>query len=586
LVQSGELADSPDILIPGFALVNEAARRTAGIRFYDVQLLVGLAMSRNTIAEMATGEGKTFVGALPSFIHSLHGRGVHLMTTNTYLAERDHEIVMPILQQLGVSTGILRAGATQKQKKEAYDCDVTYGPGYEFGFDYLRDQVALLQQPKAKLGETYRKLRQGQQIKPIQTIQRGHAFAIVDELDSVLIDEATTPLLLSSASADENAYPDLYRIALEVAAHLKLDEDYLLEAATNRLRLTNQGAARAYEEFERVAGLELRRPWPDYVEQGLHATQRMKRDVDYVIQDDKVKIVDQLTGRIFDDRSWRDGLHQLVEAKEGVTITPENEPLAKISRQQYFRLYDGLCGMTGTATGAEREFWHFYRLTVTVIPTRKPNRREVFPTRFFRDADAKWDAVAEQIQSIQALGQPVLVGTRTIDSSEVIAERLEQLGLKYRLLNGKQDAEEAAIIGQAGTRNAVTIATNMAGRGTDIKLGPGVEELGGLHVIVSEPHESVRAERQLMGRAARQGNRGSCQSFVSADDELIRRHACWLGQHMKRIAGGDGVIAEDLSPAVAKVRNQVERSNYARRRSLFARDTWLEDVMAKLAKST
>jgi preprotein translocase subunit SecA len=584
-VQTRVPTDSPDILIPGFALINEAARRAAGIQYYDVQLMAGLALARNSIAEMATGEGKTYVGALAAFIHSLHGRGVHFMTTNAYLAERDYEIISPIFRCLGVSIGLLRNESNPQQKKEAYESDVTYGPGYEYGFDYLRDQAMLLQQPKTGLGESYRNLRKGQAPSTVFTVQRGQAFAIVDEIDSVLIDEATTPLILAGNSTDANPHPKIYLMSLKIAKSLSGDKDYVFDPASRNLRLTEQGAAKAYAEFDRVSGMELRRPWPDYIEQGLQAHRLMKRDIDYVVDDGKVKIVDERTGRIFADRSWRNGLHQMVEAKENVTITPEKDPLAKISRQQYFRMYDGLCGMTGTATGCEREFQRFYRLSVSVIPTRKPNRRKVFPTRYFDSADAKWNAIASEVERMHATGQPVLVGTRSIKASELISLRLDRKGISHQLLNGRQDAEEAAIVARAGQVGVVTIATNMAGRGTDIRLGSGAEDLGGLHVIVAEPHDSRRIDRQLMGRAARQGDSGSCQMFVSVDDDLIRLHAPWLAQYIRKTASENGRATNDLDREIAGVQLKVERSSYAKRRGLFAHDSWFENVMEKLAKS-
>ena len=584
-VQNCVPPDSPRILIRGFALINEAARRASGIHFFDVQLMAGLALARNSIAEMATGEGKTYVGALAAFIHSLHGRGVHFMTTNAYLAARDFEVISPIFRCLGVSIGLVCNESNPQQKKEAYDCDVTYGPGYEYGFDYLRDQVTLLQQPKTGLGESYRNLRKGQAPSTLFTVQRGHAFAVVDEIDSVLIDEATTPLILSGSLTEVNSHPEIYPISIEIAKSLSRDKDYLFDPASRQLRLTKQGAAKASAEFDRVSAMELRRPWPDYIEQGLQAILLMTRDIDYVVDDDKVKIVDERTGRIFADRSWRSGLHQLVEAKENVTITPEKDPLAKISRQQYFRLYDGLCGMTGTAVGCEREFRHFYRLSVSVIPTRKPNRRKEFPTRYFGSSNAKWNAIVDEVDRKHATGQPVLVGTRSIKTSELIAQRLDQKGIPYQLLNGRQDVEEAAIVARAGQVGEVTIATNMAGRGTDIRLGAGAEKFGGLHVIVSEPHHSRRIDRQLMGRAARQGDLGSCQTFVSVDDDLIQLHAPWLAQFIRKSASGSERVNKDLDREIAGVQLKVERANYAKRRQSFAHDSWFENVMQRLAKS-
>ncbi len=583
-IQEVQSTDSNEILISGFSLVYEGARRSLGICYYDVQLMAGLVQAQNAIAQMATGEGKTFVGVLPAFYHGLQGRGVHFMTTNAYLAERDYEIVKPIFDAVGMKLGVLRDGDSPAEKEAAYACDVTYGPGYEFGFDYLRDQIAVQRQPKHQLGERYRRARNGQQLEPVLTIQREHAFAIIDELDSVLIDEATTPLILSGAPQSEHPHPEIYHTALATASSLNEDDDYISDPATNKLRLTKAGVARAYQAMNHLSGMPLRRPWPEYVEQALHSQQRLRPDVDYVVANDEVQIVDQQTGRIFPDRTWRNGLHQLIEAKEGLVVSDENDPIARMSRQQYFQLYDGLCGMTGTATGSEREFAHFYKLPVIVIPTRKENCRVELPMRFFGDAASKWRAIAAEVARLKQTGQPVLVGTNTIEASQLVAEELDQLEVPYALLNGKQDEEEADIVSAAGQIGAVTIATNMAGRGTDIKLGPGVEELGGLHVIVTEPNNSQRVDRQLLGRSARQGNPGSFQTFVSADDSLVQLQAPWLGQHLRSNANKDGEVMLDLSREVGKVQCAIEKSGFAKRRQLFARDTWLEDVMAKLAK--
>jgi preprotein translocase subunit SecA len=310
----------------------------------------------------------------------------------------------------------------------------------------------------------------------------------------------------------------------------------------------------------------------------------LQADVDYVVAEEEVQIVDQNTGRIFPDRTWRNGLHQMVEAKEGLTVSDENDPLARMSRQQYFQLYEGLCGMTGTATGSEQEFWHFYKLPVSVIPTRKECLRQELPTRFFRDGESKWRAIAAETARLQETGQPVLVGTNTIDASQVVAEELDKLGVEYQLLNGKQDEAEADIVSQAGQLGMVTIATNMAGRGTDIKLGEGVHALNGLHVIITEPNFSQRVDRQLLGRAARQGNPGSYQMFVSADDLAISIHAPWLSKHLRSSGNEIGEVRQDLAGEVAKLQRKVEQDGFDKRRQLFAHDTWLEDVMAKLAK--
>lgn len=574
---------SPQKLYHGLSLFKEAARRVVGIRYYDVQLMATLAMTRNTVAEMATGEGKTYVGAMTAFVHALGGAGAHLMTTNAYLAERDYDIVKPIFDAVGMSVGLLREKDTPTQKRAAYGCDVTYGPGYEFGFDYLRDQLSILHRPTPTLGEGYRKQFRGETPTPIETLQRGHCSAIVDEADSVFIDEANTPLLLSGPSSPTNPHPQIYELATTLVGSFSQGIEFVVDRKTNAPKLTQQGLSLVLKEFDKVADTQLRQAWPAYVEQAIVATMHLAKDVQYVIEDDKVKIVDNLTGRIFTDRTWRAGLHQMVEAKEGVPITAESNPLARISRQQYFQLYDRLCGMTGTAKGSENELSHFYKLDVEAIPSHKPCIRKVFPTRVLATADRKWEVISNEIARIHKTGRPVLVGTRTIESSQQLAQRLQQKRLSFQLLNGIQDATEAEIVARAGQLSAITVSTNMAGRGTDIGLDADVALLGGLHVIVTEPHESRRVDRQLIGRAARQGAPGSCQTFASADDELFSQHAQWFAEHVRSEAGADGEVTEDLTKTIQTIQTKIERSNYTRRRQLFARDAWLEDVMATVA---
>ncbi|MFV2065454.1 MAG: preprotein translocase subunit SecA [Pirellulales bacterium] len=572
--------------VRAFALVSEAARRTLSIEYYDVQHLAGLALARNAIAEMQTGEGKTFVAALPAFFLAMAGDGVHVMTVNSYLAERDCRLLRPLYEMLGMSVGQLSAAAPPDDKRAAYACDITYGPGYEFGFDYLRDQAALLVRGKRRLGDTCLQRLRGNNPVPQLGVQRGQAFAIVDEIDSVLIDEAMSPLVLSQSANQPARYPGVYQHARQVAAELVTECDYLLEPASRIIRLTSGGAAKVQASMEHSPLLGLKRPWPMYIEQALRARLLLHKDVDYIVKGDKILLVDESTGRIFADRTLRQGLHQAIEAKEDVLITAEQEPLARISRQRCFRLYRGLCGMTGTASGNEREFWNFYCLPVVRIPRHRPCRRQLLPARFFADQSAKWNAIGESVRQRHAAGQPVLVGTRSIEHSAALAERLRTAGLDFQLLNGTQDMAEAEIIARAGQAGAVTVATNMAGRGTDIKLGAGVDEVGGLHVIVSEPHESARVDRQLVGRSARQADAGSSQTFVAADDSLILLHAPSLGARIRRSANATGEIARDFSGDVRRAQQLAERRAYARRRQVKAQDDWLEDVLSQLARES
>jgi preprotein translocase subunit SecA len=576
--------DSGKTLKQAFALVCEAARRAIGINYYDVQILAGVALSRGAVAEMQTGEGKTFVAAFPAFYFALLGEGVHVMTVNAYLSNRDCQVLSPLYRVLGMSVGNLRPDDSADAKKAAYASDITYGPSYEFGFDYLRDQAALLSRKKPPLGDScLRKLR-GEKGSDAGGVQRGQAFAIVDEIDSVLIDEATSPLVLSEGSGELAEYSRVYLEAKKTAGQLQAERDYSVDLTAQHIRLTEQGHQKVQANIKGAAPAGLQRPWSAYVEQALRADLLFSNDVDYIVNDGKILLVDQSTGRIFPDRTLRDGLHQAIEAKEGVPITDEHRSLARISRQRYFCRYSNLCGMTGTAEGNEREFWSVYRMPVVRIPLRKPCRREKLPTRFFADQESKWRAIAQSIRRVHQTRQPVLAGARTIESSEALAQRLNAEGLSYQLLNGTQDAAEAEIVAQAGRAGAITVATNMAGRGTDIKLEPGVEATGGLHVVGSEPHESTRVDRQLAGRSARQGDPGSYQLFVAADDRLIRCYAPSIGVRMKSLADGHGEIETDFSEAVAQVQRKAERFHCARRREVVAQDEWLAEVLAELAR--
>jgi preprotein translocase subunit SecA len=583
LVEAGRSAMSPDVLVPSFALVNEAARRTIGITFYDVQLLAGLALTRGAVAQMQTGEGKTFVAALPAFVHALVGRGVHVMTSNSYLAERDHKLMSPVFECLGMSVGRLQQQSAPAQKQAAYASDVTYGPGYEFGFDYLRDQVMLRRSEESRLGQTLLSRLRGAGAAPQQRVQRGLACAIVDEVHHVLIDDAGSPLIISQATADTAEDAQAHLLARSLVPDLREGGDYRFDAAAGLAQLTSRGSEIVHSDEYPVPWKVLLRPWSEYVEQALRVELLMRRDVHYVVQEGEVRVVDESTGRIFAERSWRDGLHQAIEAKEGVTITADKRSIARITRQRFFRLYDRRCGMTGTAVGSEAEFREFYGLNVVVIPLHKPGRRTVCPSRCFADDNAKWSAVVEEVRQVHASGRPVLVGTRSIVDSETLAQRLQDRDVPHLLLNGVQDADEAGIVAQAGRSYAVTIATNMAGRGTDIKLGRGVAEKGGLHVIATQRHSSRRIDRQLIGRCARQGDPGSARFFLSADDEIIRTHRPWLARTMRRAANSQGEILADFDFAIRHTQRVAEKTGHRRRRQLFHSDRQRDTSMAKFA---
>ena len=484
---------------------------------------------------MQTGEGKTLTAALPVFILGLRGEGVHLATVNSYLAERDCEEVRPILERLGLSVGLIGDDDSPDTKRAAYACDVTYGTGYIFGFDYLRDQLTLRERLTERGRQRFRDTLRGESAAP-QTMQRGLAVSLVDEIDSVLIDDAATPLVLAGAADGESPDADVHRAARDLALALRQDEDFTIDKLENRIEFTAAGADHVHADNIPIPSRLLIRPWRDYVEAALRAEYLFERDVHYIVRDEEIQLVDQTTGRIHSERQWRGGLHQAVQALEGVPIKAETDTLARITRQRFYQKYRGLGGMTGTAAGGERELWEMYQLRVVRIPTNRPNKRILEPELAFSTAEAKWQAITDEVQRVHQENRPVLVGTRTIATSQLLGELLQSRGIPFRILNGKQDAEEAEIIAAAGQAGAVTIATNMAGRGTDIRLSDAARAAGGLHVIATEHHDSVRIDRQLAGRAARQGDPGSARFFAAADDQIIRQ--------FDRESGGAPVAAQ------------------------------------------
>lgn len=574
---------SDEVLSEACALACVAARRTLGHGLYDVQLLAGLAMARGSVAEMATGEGKTFAAAIPAFIHSLAGRGVHVHTSNEYLSQRDSELLSPLFESLGSTTGHISSTQKPAEKTGMYRCDVTYGAGAEFGFDYLRDQVSIRQQPATALGQDFLQILRGRAPFRPGTLQRELAVSIVDEIDNVLIDDARSPLLLSQQADATATDAEAHLAAGQLADQLTEGHDYHVDTASGSVKLSTAGKDRVWESTDNAPLKCLLRPWNVYVEQAIRARTLFRRDVHYIIRDEEIVIVDQSTGRLFEDRTWRDGLHQALEALENLPITGEKQGLARITRQRFFRQYSILCGMTGTASGSEQEFAEFYQLPVTRIPLRKPCQRNLQPLRVFAGADSKWSAIAREIQQLHAAGQPLLVGTRSIARSEMLAERLTDLSIPYELLNGKQDADEAAIIARAGEAGAVTISTNIAGRGTDIRLTSESLDRGGLHVIATEHHDSSRIDRQLIGRAARQGEPGSAGFFLSADDDLLTCHGPWLRKAIASAKSNRGEIAAEMSSSVRKVQIQAERTQFLQRRALFLDDARRDVVMSRIS---
>ena len=498
-VQSGE-KDLDAVLPEVFALVREASTRVLGMRHYDVQLLGAMALHNGKIAEMKTGEGKTLVATLAVILNALEGKGVHVVTVNDYLARRDSEDMGRVYRFLGLSVGLITHEMDYPARKAAYAADITYGTNNEFGFDYLRDNMV---------------------ISLDQMVQRPLHYAIVDEVDSILIDEARTPLIISGPGAQSTS---LYQVMADVAAKLKEGEDYTVDEKQKTVAPTETGIAKT-EKLLGVSNMYDGENGVDYSHQlmaALKAKALMHRDRDYVVKDGEVIIVDEFTGRLMFGRRYSEGLHQAIEAKEHVKVERESQTLATITFQNYFRMYDKLSGMTGTAKTEEQEFQKIYGLDVVVVPTNKPNIRIDYPDVIYKTRRAKYRAVANAIEELHKKGRPVLVGTTSIQQSEELSELLKKRGIEHNVLNAKFHEKEAEIVADAGQMGAVTIATNMAGRGTDIVLGDGVAELGGLHIIGTERHESRRIDNQLRGRCARQGDPGSTRFYLSLEDDLMR----------------------------------------------------------------
>ena len=542
-----------DVLPEVFALVREASSRVMGMRHYDVQLIGGMVLHAGKIAEMKTGEGKTLVATLPVVLNALSGKGVHVVTVNDYLARRDAEWMGKLYNFLGLSVGVIVQGLSDDQRKEAYACDITYGTNNEFGFDYLRDNMKFYAE---------------------QLVQRGHNFAIVDEVDSILIDEARTPLIISGAS-DEST--ELYQAMDAVVRQLKAEEDYTLDEKAKTAMLTDAGVAKC----EKILGIDnLFDPasisYQHHILQSLKAHHCFKRDVDYIVSDEgKVVIVDEFTGRLMPGRRFSDGLHQALEAKEGVKVEAENQTLASITFQNYFRMYDKLAGMTGTAQTEAVEFDQIYHLETITIPTNKPMIRKDLPDLIFRTQREKYHAIIESIKELYKTGQPVLVGTISIETSELLSSMLKKEGVPHSVLNAKHHAEEAAIVAQAGQKGHVTIATNMAGRGTDIVLGEGVKELGGLHILGTERHESRRIDNQLRGRAGRQGDPGSSRFYLSLEDNLMRIFGSErISGLMEKLGMKEGEPIENrmVSKAIENAQKRVEGHNFEIRKTLLDYD--------------
>jgi preprotein translocase subunit SecA len=603
---NGEPLD--DLLPEAFAAVREASRRSTGKRHFDVQVMGAAALHQGNIAEMKTGEGKTLVATMPAYLNSLGGDGVHVVTVNDYLAKRDSEWMGPIYRALGVSVGLIQANLSPAERRPQYGADVTYGTNNEFGFDYLRDNMAMRRE---------------------DMVQRGHHYAIVDEVDSILIDEARTPLIISGIVADSAKW---YKEFARIVPGLKRDEDYEVEESKHQVAVTEAGVAKV----ESRLGIEnlyehVNTPLVHHLQNALRAKELYKRDVEYVVQHGEVKIVDEFTGRVLEGRRYSEGLHQAIEAKEGVRIKEENQTLATITIQNYFKMYDKLAGMTGTAKTQLTEFEETYKIGVLEIPTNRPMIRDDEQDLIYKTEDAKWDAVAEDIIERNELGQPILVGTVSIEKSELLSGKLNRRGVQHHVLNAKNHEKEAMIVAQAGRKGSVTVATNMAGRGVDILLGGNPEylarqemaangwdndrylqfemddeeraayeaayepilarfteqtdaehdevvELGGLYVLGTERHESRRIDNQLRGRSGRQGDPGESRFYLSLGDDLMRLFASdRVASIMERLKWPDdeAIQAKMVTRAVENAQKQIEELNYERRKNVLKYD----DVM-------
>jgi len=548
---AGETID--DILCEAFAVVREAAKRAIGERPFDVQLMGAIVLHRGKIAEMVTGEGKTLVATMPLYLNALLGQGAYLVTVNDYLARRDRNWMGPIFESLGLTVGSIQSDMDPPDRQQQYACDITYGTNNEFGFDYLRDNMAVHQ--------SFR-------------VQRQRYYAIIDEIDSVLIDEARTPLIISGpAEESTQRYYEINRIIPK----LRAERDYDVEEKHHQVTLTEEGMARVeqllgipdlFENSGNLADVHL-------ISQALRAHTLFKKEVNYIVKDDEVIIVDEFTGRLMPGRRYSDGLHQALEAKENVQIQNENQTLATITFQNYFKLYDKIAGMTGTADTEASEFMEIYGLDVVVIPTNRPLVRDDAPDVIYKNERAKFNAAVEEIVECHRVGRPVLVGTVSIDKSELLSRMLKRRGIPHHVLNAKHHEKEAEIIAQAGRRGAVTISTNMAGRGTDIKLGEGVPELGGLHVIGTERHEARRIDNQLRGRAGRQGDNGSSRFYLSLEDDLMRLFGSdRIKGIVDRLGMEEGDVIEHrlVTRSIEKAQKQVESMNFASRKRLLEYD--------------
>ena len=574
------------LVAKAFSLVREAADRTTSKRHFDVQIIGGRMMLNGMVAEMETGEGKTLTATLPAATAALAGVPVHVITVNDYLTDRDAQWMGPIYRALGLTVGTIVHGLDPGARREAYGANVTYCTNKEVAFDYLKDRIVLGRDSDRTRLQVERLYEKRPRIDRL--LLRGLHFGIIDEADSVLVDEARTPLIISGAESSEESERATCQTALNLASEMVRERDFIIDGHERSVRLLEPGLDYLEDAAAKLRGVWGRRHWREQlVKQALSAQHLYTDGKQYLVRDGKIQIIDEYTGRLMADRSWEHGLHQMIEVKEGCTMTQRTEPLARISYQRFFRRYLWLAGMTGTAREVAPELWSVYRLAARHVPTNRPSRRQNWPTRTYATNDEKWTAIADRIAQLHAQGRPVLVGTRSVQASEHLSELLKVRQLEHQLLNARQDLSEAMIVAEAGQLGRITVATNMAGRGTDITLGREVPALGGLHVIATELHEARRIDRQLFGRCGRQGDPGSCEAIISAEDELPTLHSHGIWKLLRRAAANPRQVYPSALRALnlRVAQRSAERLHRRMRRDLLKIDEHLDSTLAFSGRS-
>lgn len=551
------------LLPEGYALVREAGRRTLNMRHFDVQILGGIALFHRSIVEMQTGEGKTLTATLPMYLRALAGNGALIATVNDYLAKRDAEWMMPLYNALGISVGIIQTDMRPTERREAYHRDITYGTAKEFGFDFLKDRLLLRRIEGGQHDLIGKLLGETNHSSGETPVQREPYFALVDEADSILIDEASTPLIISALPSDDaEEETKRYTWASKVASQFEETTDYTYDHEKRTIDLTQVGRRKA-RTMPKLAALDQTGLQDIYcfVQRAILVNRNYHRDEHYVVREGEIVIVDEFTGRLGEGRKWRDGVHQAIEAKEGVEVTLATGQAARVTVQDYFLRFEHLAGMTGTARTSRRELQNIYKCRVVPVPTNHPPQRKRLPTRLFSNESEKWEAIAQEVVEIHQTGRPILIGTRTIEKSEILSEKLRQFGVEHVVLNANKIAEEANVVAKAGEQGKVTVSTNMAGRGTDIKISDDIRQRGGLHVICTEMHESARIDRQLIGRCGRQGDPGTYRQYLSLDDELLQKA---FGKKKLTVPAVPARI-----PRFHRAQRLVEKKNYRNRKVML-----------------